>query len=549
MPPSDNFDLLILNGRIIDGSGAPWYAGDVGIEAGRISCIGRLSQATAPQTVDAGGSFVTPGLIDIHTHSDLTLLVESGAASTVAQGVTTQVIGNCGVSAAPTRDREIYYGPLDPTMTRGLECDWIGLGDYFQRLEAEGVGTNVASLVGHGNIRVAAMGYDDRPPTPAEMNRMKELTAQAMEDGAVGLSSGLAYAPGPYAGLDELIELGRVAGEYGGLYTSHIRNQTEGIAAAVAEVIAVGEEAGITAHVSHMQPGSPRLGGTADLLKTIDEARRRGVDVSCDAIPYTVGSTTLKSLLPPWACEGGDDALLKRLRDAAVRQNIKEDTMTHGAESGGSRKRNLVKDGSWDLIWLGSGEANAHLVGKSFREIGQIRGQDPHDAVLDILLEESARPWMLAEDVSEEDFRNIARHVSGGVISDGFSLVPEGVLAEGKHHPRSYGAFPYFLRHFIRDQQILTWEEAIHKLTGYAAVRFGLKDRGILREGAWADLLVFDPETIGERADFDDPYRYPEGIDTVLVNGELAVAEGQLQNALAGSILRGRGSQSAAPRW
>jgi N-acyl-D-aspartate/D-glutamate deacylase len=540
------YDTLILNGRIIDGSGAPWYAADVGIVAGRISCIGRLHQATAGQSIDASGRFVTPGLIDIHTHSDLTLLVESRAASSVAQGITTQIVGNCGVSAAPTRDREIYYGPLDPSMTRGLECDWSSLGDYFQRLEAGGVGTNVASLVGHGNIRVAAMGYDDRPPTGAEMDRMKQLTAQAMEDGALGLSSGLAYAPGPYAALEELIELGRVTGSYGGLYTSHIRNQTESIAAAVGEVITVGEEAGITAHVSHMQPGSPKLGATADLLNTIDEARRRGVDISCDAIPYTVGSTTLKSLLPPWACEGGDDALLDRLRDAAMREIIKDDTITHGAESGGSRKRNLVKDGSWDLIWLASAEANAHLVGKSFREIGQIRGQDPHDAVLDILIEENARPWMLAEDVSEEDFRNIVRHVTGGVISDGFSLVPEGVLAEGKHHPRSYGAFPYFLRHFIRDQRILTWEEAIHKLTGYAAVRFGLKDRGFLREGACADLLVFDPETIGERATFDHPYRYPEGIDTVLVNGELAVAGGELQDALAGSILRGWGSQSRA---
>jgi N-acyl-D-aspartate/D-glutamate deacylase len=287
-----------------------------------------------------------------------------------------------------------------------------------------------------------------------------------------------------------------------------------------------------------MQPGSPMLGATADLLATLDALRERGVDVSCDAIPYTIGSTTLKSLLPPWSLDGGDEALLRRLRDPEQRAKIQADTMTHGAESGGSRKRNLVQEGKWDRIWLGSASVNAHLAGKSFAEIGQIRGQDPHDAVLDILIEEEARPWMLAEDVSEEDFLNIARHDAGGVISDGFSLAPEGVLAEGKHHPRSYGAFPYFLRHFIRDQGAMTWEQAVHKLTGYAAARFRLADRGLLREGAWADLVVFDPDRVGEAADFDDPYRYPHGIEHVFINGVAAVTDGELTDSRAGRILR-----------
>ncbi|MFP6589418.1 MAG: D-aminoacylase [Candidatus Latescibacterota bacterium] len=532
------YDLLLRNGRVIDGSGAPVQPADVAIEDGRIVAMGDLSTARASDTIDATGRFVTPGFVDIHTHSDLTLVIEGRASSSLAQGVTTQITGNCGVSAAPTLDHEPYYGPLDPGMTRGLVCDWTRFDEYFHRLAGQGVGTNVATLVGHGNIRVAAMGWDDREATPAELEHMRELTAQAMEDGALGLSSGLAYAPGPYAPLDELVELGKVVGRYAGLYTSHIRNQTLGIADAVGEVIAVGERAGITAHVSHMQPGSPMLGATTDLLATIDATRARGVDISCDAIPYTIGSTTLKSLLPPWSLDGGDEALLRRLRDPEVRAKIMADTMTHGAESGGSRKRNLVKDGTWDRIWLGSAEANAHLVGKSFAEIGRIRRQDPHDAVLDILIEEEARPWMLAEDVSEEDFLNIARHETGGVISDGFSLIPEGVLAEGKHHPRSYGAFPYFLRHFIREQGALTWEQAIHKLTGHAAARFRLGDRGVLREGAWADVVIFDPDTIAEGADFDDPYRYPHGIDTVLVNGVAAVREGRLTDSRSGRILR-----------
>jgi N-acyl-D-amino-acid deacylase len=531
-------DILVRNGRLLDGTGAPARAADIAIDADRIVAIGDLSDATATDEVDAAGRFVCPGFIDIHTHSDLTLVVEGRASSSLAQGITTQIAGNCGVSAAPTRDRVPYYGPLDPAMTRGMVCDWEGFDDYYARLADQGVGTNVASLVGHGNIRVAAMGWDDRQATPGEMERMCELTARAMEEGSLGLSSGLAYAPGPYAPLTELVELGKVVARYGGLYTSHIRNQTLGIADAVDEVIAVAEGAGLTGHVSHMQPGSPMLGATADLLRTIDTARRRGIDVSCDAIPYTIGSTTLKSLLPPWALDGGDEVLLQRLRDPQMRERIKNDTLTHGAESGGSRKRNLVKDGSWDRIWLGSAEANAHLAGKSFAEIGAARGQDPHDAVLDILLEEQARPWMLAEDVSEEDFLNIARHETGGVISDGFSLIPEGVLAEGKHHPRSYGAFPYFLRRFVRDQGALTWEEAIHKLTGHAAARFGLAGRGLLREGACADVVLFDPQSVGEAATFDDPYRYPQGIDTVLVNGTFAVREGRLTDSRSGQILR-----------
>jgi N-acyl-D-amino-acid deacylase len=533
------YDTIIRNGRIIDGTGSPWFAGDVAIEGGRIVRIGKLDGEQANNVIDAQGHFVVPGLIDIHSHSDLTIVLEGRASSSVAQGITTQIMGNCGISAAPTRDHELYYGALDPAMTRGLNCDWLSFAEYFGRLADQGVGTNVATLAGHGNIRVAAMGYDDREPTAAEMDRMKELTAQAMEDGAVGLSSGLAYAPGPYAKLEELIELGKVVGQYNGIYTSHIRNQTEGIGAAVDEVIAVGEQAGITAHVSHMQPGAPMIGSTKDLLDTIDRMRAQGVDVSCDAIPYTIGSTTLKSLLPPWALDGGDAELLKRLGDAPMREKIKQDTMTHGAESGGSRKRNLVKEGRWDLIWLGSAEVNAGLVGKSFVEIATARGQDPHDAVLDILLEDEARPWMLAEDVSEEDFRNIARHPVGGVISDGFSLVPEGVLAEGKHHPRSYGAFPHFLQHFVREQGVLSWEQAIYKLTGYAASRFHLKERGLLCEGFWADVLIFDPQRIAATADFDNPYSYPVGVDCVLLNGEVVARDGEVEGKLVGQVIRG----------
>lgn len=534
------YDLLIRNAQLLDGSGQPAFRGDLAIEQERITAIGDLATADAHYSIDAQGHIVCPGLIDIHTHSDLTIALDGRALSSLSQGVTTQIMGNCGVSAAPTRDYQPYYGPLDPAMTRGLTCDWTDFGEYFQRLEDKGLGTNAATLVGHGNVRVAAMGYDDRPPTATEMEYMKALVDRAMADGALGLSSGLAYAPGPYAELEELVELSKIVGTYSGIYTSHIRNQTESIAEAVGEVIAVGEQAAVSAHVSHMQPGSPMLGATADLLATIEQKRREGRDISCDAIPYTIGSTTLKSLLPPWALDGGDEALIRRLQDSETREKIKQDTMIHGAESGGSRKRNLVKEGQWTKIWLGSAEINADYAGETFAEIGRRRKQDPHDAVLDIIVEDEARPWMLAEDVSEEDFLNIARHPAGGIISDGFSLAPEGTLAEGKHHPRSYGAFPYFLRHFVREQGAMSWEAAIHKLTGHAAARFHIEDRGLLREGYWADLLIFDPDSIGERADFDAPYLYPQGIDYVIVNGKIAVENGEVADGRAGQVLRRR---------
>jgi N-acyl-D-amino-acid deacylase len=533
------YDIVVHGGSIVDGTASPWFRADLAIQDGKIAVIGMVPPHQGRTAIDASGRIVCPGLIDIHTHSDLTIAVDSRAQSTLAQGVTTQVAGNCGVSAAPTRDRRLYYGPLDPSQTEGLVCDWERMGEYLARLQRSGVGTNYATQVGHGNLRAATVGYDNRKASADEIDRMQLLAAAAMEDGAVGLSSGLAYIPGTYADAEEVAAVAAVVADRGGIYTSHIRNQTEQIVAAVGEQIEIARRTGIKTHISHMQPGAPVLGCTGQLLASIDKWRAEGIDVSCDAVPYTIGSTTLKSMLPPWACDGGDVALLGRLRDRDTREKIKADTLQHGAESGGSRKRTLIKEGRWDQIWLASAQRNPALSGKSFREIGEIRRQDPHDALLDVLIEEEAKPWVLAEDVSEDDVINIARHPVGGIMSDGFSLSPEGVLGRGRHHPRSYGAFPRFLRRFVRENQVLTWEAAIHKLTGYAASRFRIAGRGMLREGLWADVLVFDPRGIVELAAFDDPYKFPTGIDAVIVNGRIAMQHGKFAPSLHGRVLRG----------
>ncbi len=532
------YDLLIQGGTVVDGTGSPWFNADIAVSGDRIAAIGRFPASQAARTIDATGRIVCPGLIDIHTHSDLTIAVDPRARSTLAQGVTTQVAGNCGVSAAPTRDYALYYGPLDPAQTEGLVCDWIGFNEYFARLEKTGTGTNFTSLLGHGNLRAAVIGYEDRPPDAAELDAMCMMADKAMVDGAIGMSTGLAYLPGTYARADEIVAIAKVIAARGGIYTSHIRNQTEGIEAAVRELIDVARQTGIAAHVSHMQPGMPMLGATRDLLAMMESERRDGLDLSCDAVPYTIGSTTLKSMLPPWACEGGDAAMIERLTDPATRKRIQTDTMAYGAESGGSRKRTLIKEGRWESIWLASSRRDPRQSGKNFREIAALRNQMPHEALLDILVEEEGKPWVLAEDVSERDVANIATHPIGGVISDGFSLAPEGLLGAGRHHPRSYGAFPRFLRRFVRENTLLSWEAAIHKLTGFAASRFRIAERGLVREGGYADLLVFDHETIADRASFDDPYQFPVGIDIVVVNGEIAARAGVQSETLSGRILR-----------
>jgi N-acyl-D-amino-acid deacylase len=531
-------DLLIKGGRIVDGTGNLWFRGDVGVSDGQIVAVGWNLPAHAERVIEANDLIVAPGFIDIHSHSDYSLLIDGRATSKIMQGVTTECNGNCGVSAAPAPGYEPYYGPLDPSTTTGLVCDWESYDEYQARLARQGVAVNTGGLIGHGNIRHAVMKYEDRPPTPSEMNEMKRLIAEAMEQGAFGMSSGLMYTPGSYATTEELVELCKVVASYGGIYTSHIRGMNETMVEAVAEAIDIGRRSGAPAHISHLNPAPPMFGLTVQLLQMIDEARAEGIDVTTDVMPYTIGSTALKAMCPPWAEEGGVEKFLERLKDPVQREKIKEDTLTYGSVSGGSCKRVLIKQGRWDVIWLVSAEENTDLVGKSFAEIADIRGQDPFDAMLDVLWEENANCQMRAEDKDPEDIERVLRYPYAGVQSDGFAVVPEGVLGRGRHHPRLYGTFPRLLGYYVRERKVLRLEEAVRKVTSFPAQRFGVRDRGQIREGTWADLVIFDDAQIIDRSTFEDPYQYPDGIEWVIVNGQVTVERGEYHPCLAGQTLR-----------
>ncbi len=539
-------DLIIKNARIIDGGGNPWYRGDIGIQGERIVRIGKLEGSAAGRVIDDQMLATTPGFIDLHGHSDTTLLVNPYAESKVMQGVTTEVFGNCGVSAAPCADTGPDLGALvDPNLSYGMECTWTSFAQYLDALEEAGLSINAASYVGHGTVRGLVMGYADRPPTAGELERMRALTKESIRQGAIGMSTGLVYPPGCYGDTEELIELARAVGEVGGIYVSHIRGMNEQMEEAVGEAIEIGRRGGLPAHISHMSPAPPMYGLTVKLLEMIEEARSRCCDVTCDVIPYTIGCTGLKALCPPWANEGGDEKLVERLKDEAIRQRIIEDTLQHVALSGGSTKRALIKEGRWDKLWLASASVNADLAGKSFQEIAEIRGTDPFTALFDILVEDKATSLMLGEDKDPDDLKRVMRHSTGVVVSDGFALGPKGRLLAGKQHPRSYGTFPRFLGHYVREEEVLPLEAAIHKITSFPAWRLGLRDRGILREGAYADIAIFDPETIAAAATFQEPYQYPVGIEYVLVNGQIVVEKGVHSRARPGMALRSRWEKGA----
>jgi N-acyl-D-amino-acid deacylase len=521
-------DILIKGGTVIDGSGAPPWPADVAIEADRVRAVERLPNAEAGHVIDATGLVVAPGFFDMHSHADFVLPGLPTADSKVHQGFTLEVVGNCGASPAPLtppRRQDVIETALT---VPPLRWDWTSFGSYLDRLRQTGTSINVAPLVGHGTVRIVAMGTGDARPGPAELQAMQVEVRQAMEEGAVGLSTGLIYAPGVFADTEEIVALARSAAELGGFYASHIRGEGDGLLTAISEAIEIGRRARLPVEISHLKAaGRANWPKMAEAIALIERARADGLDVTADMYPYPAGSTSLTALLPTWAHVGGRDALLARLSDPAGRARIREALDGPG----------LAADAGWQEIMISGCPATPRHEGRTIAEIAAERRQTESEAVIDILREAAAEVDMILFMMSED---NVALGLGQPWVmigSDGEGRAAEGPYATGKPHPRNYGTCPRLLGHYVRERRVLPLEEAIRKMTSLPAAKLRLRDRGLLRPGAFADVVVFDPATVSDTATFTDPHRYPRGIPWVLVNGRPVVADGRHTGLRPGRVL------------
>jgi dihydroorotase/N-acyl-D-amino-acid deacylase len=529
------YDLVIRNGRIIDGTGSPWYSGDVGIRDGRIAAIGNLTDAPAHRTIDAHGMVVAPGFIDMLGQSELTILVNPHLPSKIYQGITTEITGE-GNSVAPVSD-EMLRADRITYEHYGIKPDWHSLHDYFARLERQGLGINFATYVGATQVRRLVIGEDNRAPTAAELDRMRALVRDAMRDGAVGLSTSLQYAPAPYATTEELIALAAEAAKFGGIYATHMRSEANAIQAALDETIRIGRDAPIPIEIWHLKvAGKANWGRMPEVIARIDAARRSGVDVSADTYAYPAGFNTFSAIIPPWAHDGGDAKLIKRLKDPETRDRIRRELEN--------------PTGNWENEWqeitgpegiLVGAVQNPKLLslqGKTIAEIAQLWHKDPIDTVFDLLIEDDAFTSVAIFMMSEPDITLALQQPWVSICNDSEGTAPDGILGKEHPHPRAYGTFPHILRKYVREEHKLRLEDAIRKFSTLAAQRVRLTDRGVLKAGMWADVVVFDPETIHDVATFDNPNQLSEGMRYVLVNGTPVIDDGKMTNALPGKVLR-----------
>jgi len=533
------YDLIIQGGTVIDGTGRQPFEADVGISGKFIRAVGDLADIEANKVINVEGLVVCPGFIDIHTHSDFTLMINPRAESKIRQGVTTEVVGNCGLSAAPvgTRTRDAFIEYMNSTFPELNEAEipwnWESFREYRREFWRQPKAVNVAFQVGFTAIRCAVLGFENRPPTADEIQAMKDLVQQSLRAGAVAMSTGLPYPPDCFASTRELVEVSRSLRQFGAFYVSHIRNEADRVAEAVAEAIAVGEGAGVGVHVSHLKASGRRnWGRVGELLQMLEEARARGVDVSCDAYPYTFSSTGIISLVPPSACESGVAALSQRLKDPAFRAAVRQ--RVEGSLPGEETWENEAELYGWENIGIGYCKINKQFQGKTLAEIAQLTGKDPFDIVFDLIEQEGAAVKLLFFGLDEQDVAAVLRHPLCMVGSDGRAVAPYGPLGVGRLHPRYYGTFPRFLGRYVRELKVLPLPEAVARITSAPAHRLRLADRGVLKVGMRADLAVFDPETIIDCADLDDPKRYPEGVQYVLVNGQVVIDSGDHTGALPG---------------
>lgn len=517
-------DILIKNGAVIDGTGSPWFKAEVGIKKGKIVQVGWIDES-AEEVLDVSGLVVAPGFIDTHSHSDLMLLAEPLAKQKIMQGVTTEVIGQDGLGEAPLSDEMVsdwrrYLSGLNGNPN--IDWDWRTFSEYLSKLEEAKPSVNVASLVGHGNLRMIVMGMENRKPSPTQLGEMKSLLDEAMRQGAFGLSTGLIYPPCIYSETSELIELCKVVSPHRGIFVAHMRDEGDRLLESIEEVIRIGREANIPVHISHFKASGERNWGKAGLaLQALYEARRQSVDVTVDQYPYTAGSTFLSSLLPSWVHEGGTEAMLKRLAEEDTRKLVV-------AELSSSRRGS---DWGWDSVYVTAvkTQINKRFEGKSLEEIASFKRMTPMEALIDLVVDEENEATMVSFSMSEDDVQTIMKSHLSMVCTDGILL--------GKPHPRAYGSFPRVLGKYVREG-VTRLEDAVKKMTSAPATRFGLLDRGLIKPGMWADITVFNPEKIADTATYQNPVQFPQGIEYVIVNGEITVQNGEHLGTRAGRILR-----------
>jgi N-acyl-D-amino-acid deacylase len=538
--PAAPFDLLITNARIIDGTGGPSIAGSVAVRGGKIAGAGGISGA-AVRTIDAGGRVVAPGFIDAHSHSDFSLLIDGNAESKIRQGVTTEVIGESG-SVAP-RARLAPGTEAADTRGTGVRPDWTDFAGYFAAVERSKISVNLLSYIGLGQVREFVMGNDERAPTAAELARMTALVADAMKQGAYGVATGLIYSPNAYAKLDELIALSKPAAAAGGIYASHLRYDGDKLREGLAEAIAIGEGAHIPVHVFHFKvTGKKNFGRMPEAIHIIEAARARGLEISADQYPYVASSTGLSQTIPPWAHEGGAAKLAERLKDPATRARIRREM----DDPNPTWENRLLSAGTWHNVQLASisareAEPYKKYEGMRIDDAAKAAGRDPYDFVFELLIAARGSVGCVWFIIDEDDLKLAMRQPWVSVGSDGSALATSGPLRAGVPHPRNFGTFPRVLGKYVREEHVIPLEQAVHKMSGLTASQLHFTDRGVIRPGFAADLVVFDPATVADRATFTDPFQYPVGIDTVIVNGRVVLDNGRHTGERPGVVIRGQG--------
>lgn len=533
------FDVLITNGRVVDGTGAPWFRADVGIVGDRIAAIGQLAGREAKTRIDASNLVVAPGFIDMLGQSEFNVLVDARAASKITQGITTEITGE-GSSIAPLNDALVKSA--QPTYDRfKVSLDFRTLSEYLARLERDRPALNVGTFVGAGSLRAYVVGSEQRPAGASDLEAMKQLVAQAMQQGALGLSTALQYVPGRFATTDEIVELAKVARHHGGIYITHQRSESAQIIPSLDEAFSVAERAGIPTEVWHLKTAyRANWGRMGEVLEHFDAARARGLDVTANMYPYDRASNGLDACLPLWVREGGLDRMLARLRDPAMRERVKRDMDDPNAKD-------------WENQWYGSGGGAGVMVstvldpalrkweGKNLVEIGKAMGIDPRDAAMDLVIADKGETSVIISIMREDDVRLALSNPMISIGTDSGARAEDGPLSESKSHPRAWGSFPRVLGKYVRDEQLITLEEAVRRFTSRPAARVGLADRGILRAGMKADVTIFNPDTVRDLSTFVDPTHYSQGIEHVLVNGKAVVSGGKITAERPGQPIRGPG--------